>query len=583
MAGSAVRGCRNFLQQAGGLSDVRLCRQLFSLAFAARRDVTEGQAQGPLSSFPGCGSPRRCISINAAGIGERKTALEEFEEDEADFIKPKFLIEDEGVNVVATRGVNIMHDPWWNKGTAFSEAERDRLALRGLLPPRVTTMEDQILRIMEDYRTRNTNALGRWRMLRSLHERNETLYYTILCNNVARMAPIIYTPTVGEACEKYSELFRRSRGMYFSAKDLPEFHAMVHNWPSEHVDVVCVTDGSRVLGLGDLGIQGMGISIGKLDLYVAAGGIHPSRILPVAIDVGTDNETLRQDPFYLGLNQPRLQGEEYFRVVDGFMEAIFNRWPRCLVQFEDFQTRYAKRLLNRYKGIYRVFNDDIQGTASVALAGLLSAFSAQGGELRKKKVLIAGAGSAGVGVASVLARAMAQESEGFGGATGFENIYMLDKDGLITESRKMPDDVMLFAKRHSTENGIREGLSLEETIRLIKPDALLGLSTVGGLFSENVLKAMKDSTERPIVMPLSNPTANAECTAKEVFSVVGAQAIFASGSPFDDVSLPGGNIGHANQGNNMYLFPGRSGVLSVTPHGTLSLAHQATLAVAGQL
>jgi len=224
-----------------------------------------------------------------------------------------------------------------------------------------------------------------------------------------------------------------------------------------------------------------------------------------------------------------------------------------------------------------------QGTASVALAGLLSAFSAQGGELRKKKVLIAGAGSAGVGVASVLARAMAQESEGFGGATGFENIYMLDKDGLITESRKMPDDVMLFAKRHSTENGIREGLSLEETIRLIKPDALLGLSTVGGLFSENVLKAMKDSTERPIVMPLSNPTANAECTAKEVFSVVGAQAIFASGSPFDDVSLPGGNIGHANQGNNMYLFPGRSGVLSVTPHGTLSLAHQATLAVAGQL
>ncbi|KAF3772584.1 NAD-dependent malic enzyme 1 [Nymphaea thermarum] len=316
--------------------------------------------------------------------------------------------------IVHKRGIDILHDPWFNKGTGFSMTERDRLDLRGLLPPNVMTSEQQIQRFMVDLERwkksardgpTDTTSLAMWRILNRLHDRNETMYYKVLIENIEDYAPIVYTPTVGLVCQKFSGLYRRPRGMYFSAEDRGEMMSMVYNWPAEQVDMIVVTDGSRILGLGDLGVHGIGIAIGKLDLYVAAAGINPQRVLPVMIDVGTNNEKLLHDPMYLGLQQHRLEGEEYLSVIDEFMDAVFTRWP----QFEDFQTKWASKLLQRYRNNYRMFNDDVQGTAGVAIAGLLGAVRAQGRpmlDFTKQKIVVAGAGSAGIGVVSTASKTM---------------------------------------------------------------------------------------------------------------------------------------------------------------------------------
>lgn len=307
-------------------------------------------------------------------------------------------------SIVHKRSLDILHDPWFNKGTAFSITERDRLNLRGLLPPSVMSSEQQIQRFMADLKRlqvnardgpSDPNALAKWRILNRLHDRNETMYYKVLINNIEEYAPVVYTPTVGKVCQNYSGLFRRPRGMYFSSEDRGEMVSMVYNWPSDQVDMIVVTDGSRILGLGDLGVQGIGIAIGKLDLYVAAAGINPQRVLPVMIDVGTNNEKLLQDPLYLGLQQHRLEGDEYLAVIDEFMNAVFTRWPNVIVQFEDFQSKWAFKLLQRYRNDYRMFNDDVQGTAGVAIAGLLGAVRAQGRpmiDFPKMKIVVAGAG-----------------------------------------------------------------------------------------------------------------------------------------------------------------------------------------------
>lgn len=473
-----------------------------------------------------------------------------------------------GPCIVHKRGADILHDPWFNKDTGFPLTERDRLGLRGLLPPRVISFQQQYSRFMESFRSLEKNtqgqpessvSLAKWRILNRLHDRNETLYYRVLIDNIKDFAPIVYTPTVGLVCQNYSGLFRRPRGMYFSAKDKGEMMSMIYNWPSQQVDMIVITDGSRILGLGDLGVQGIGIPIGKLDMYVAAAGINPQRVLPVMLDVGTNNQRLLEDRLYLGLRQPRLEGEEYLSIVDEFMEAVHARWPKAVVQFEDFQAKWAFETLHRYRKRFCMFNDDIQGTAGVALAGLLGTVRAQGRPLTdfaNQKIVVVGAGSAGLGVLNMAMQAVSRMS----GPSAHPQFFLLDKNGLITKDRKNIDPVALpFAKdQHEIEGlGLREGAGLLEVVKKVKPHVLLGLSAVGGLFNEEVLKAMRDSdSSKPAIFAMSNPTNNAECTAADAFKHAGPNIVFGSGSPFANVDLGNGKIGYVNQANNMYLFPG---------------------------
>ncbi|XP_039167280.1 NAD-dependent malic enzyme 59 kDa isoform, mitochondrial [Eucalyptus grandis] len=474
-----------------------------------------------------------------------------------------------GPCIVHKRGADILHDPWFNKDTGFPYTERDRLGLRGLLPPRVISFEHQYDRFMQSYRSleRNTrnepegvSSLSKWRILNRLHDRNETLYYRVLIDNIKDFAPIIYTPTVGLVCQNYSGLFRRPRGMYFSAKDKGEMMSMIYNWPAQQVDMIVLTDGSRILGLGDLGVQGIGIPIGKLDMYVAAAGINPQRVTPVMLDVGTNNQKLLEDRLYLGLRQPRLEGEEYLEIVDEFMEAVFTRWPKAIVQFEDFQFKWAFETLQRYRTRFCMFNDDIQGTAGVALAGLLGTVRAQGRPLAdfvKQKIVVVGAGSAGLGVLKQAVQAVSRMA-GNSEAAANSQFYLLDKDGLVTKARKNLDSAAApFAKDPGDINGLVEGANLLEVVRKVRPHVLLGLSGVGGIFNEEVLKAMRESdSPKPAIFAMSNPTNNAECSAADAFKHAGENIAFASGSPFANVDLGNGKIGHVNQANNMYLFPG---------------------------
>ncbi|XP_057998126.1 NAD-dependent malic enzyme 2, mitochondrial isoform X2 [Hevea brasiliensis] len=422
---------------------------------------------------------------------------------------------------------------------------------------------------MESYRSLEKNtqgqpdgvvSLAKWRILNRLHDRNETLYYRVLIDNIKDFAPIIYTPTVGLVCQNYSGLFRRPRGMYFSAKDKGEMMSMIYNWPAQQVDMIVLTDGSRILGLGDLGVQGIGIPIGKLDMYVAAAGFNPQKILPVMLDVGTNNQKLLEDRLYLGLRQPRLEGEEYLSIVDEFMEAVFTRWPKAIVQFEDFQMKWAFETLQRYRKRFCMFNDDIQGTAGVALAGLLGTVRAQGQPLSdfvNQKIVVVGAGSAGLGVLNMAIEAVSRISGKNEGAVK-NRFFLLDKDGLITKERKNIDAAAApFAKDLKDVEGLREGASLVEVVKKLKPHVLLGLSGVGGIFNEEVLKAMQESdSTKPAIFAMSNPTMNAECTAADAFKHAGENIVFASGSPFENVDLGNGKVGHVNQANNMYLFPG---------------------------
>ncbi|KAF3777275.1 NAD-dependent malic enzyme isoform [Nymphaea thermarum] len=384
-----------------------------------------------------------------------------------------------GPCIVHKRGADILHDPWFNKDTGFPSTERDRLGLRGLLPPRVISFEQQHDRFMLSFRSLEHNtqgqpadvtSLAKWRILNRLHDRNETLYYRVLIDNIQDFAPIIYTPTVGLVCQNYGGLFRRPRGMYFSAKDKGEMMSMIYNWPSEQVDMIVITDGSRILGLGDLGVQGIGIPIGKLDIYVAAAGINPQRILPVMLDVGTNNKRLLEDNLCEQLSQPRLEGEEYLSIVDEFMEAMSARWPKAVVQ----------------------------GTAGVALAGLFGAVRAQGRPLSdfvRQKIVIVGAGSAGIGVLNMAKQAISRMvRDGDKNEVGNPNpFWLLDKNGLITKARQNLDPAAARFARGSGPGeieGLGEGSSLLEVVRKVKPHVLLGLSGVGGIFNEQVRAKM---------------------------------------------------------------------------------------------
>jgi malic enzyme len=466
--------------------------------------------------------------------------------------------------LVKKYGVDIINDPLLNKGTSFPLAERDRLGIRGLLPPRELSLDYQVQRVLTAFR-KVIDPLEKWQFLTAVQDRNETLFYRLLINNIEEMAPIVYTPTVGVASRLFSHIYRRQRGMYFSIRDRCHMRAMVHNWPHHKVDIIVVTDGSRILGLGDLGVHGMAIPIGKLALYVAAGGVDPARILPVTLDVGTNNPELLNDPLYLGLQQRRVTGSPYYEMVDEFMEAVTERWPNVLVQFEDFENEHARPLLDRYRRRYLCFNDDIQGTGAMVVAGVLSALRAQQkstSAIKSQRIVCVGAGSAALGVADSLHYAMVKE--GASELQSYQNFWLVDQYGLLginREQRTISSGISLIplrltsAQRPYVRSDMEDGLSLIEVVRRVRPTILLGLCGVPGIFSEEIIRDMAAENLHPIIFPLSNPADKAECTALEAFTWTDGRAIFASGSPFELVRLSDHRVYQPNQGNNMYIFP----------------------------
>ena len=444
-------------------------------------------------------------------------------------------------------GVDLLYDPRWNKGTGFTQRERDELHIRGLIPPRIFSQEEQARRILGNFHRKGSD-LDKYIFMIGLQDRNQTLFYSIVINNIEEMLPIIYTPTVGEACQNFAHIFRRAKGLYVTAQDRGQVTDLLRNWPERDVVVVVVSDGERILGLGDLGASGMGIPNGKLSLYTACAGIHPWRCLPVLLDVGTDNEAIRNDPLYLGVNQPRLRGQEYDDLVEEFMMGVQEVFPGALIQFEDFATRNAIRLLDRYQSRMCTFNDDIQGTAAVTLAGLLSAARITHQGLLDQTIVFLGAGSAATGIGHLIVSAM--EREGLSREEALTHVWFVDSKGLVVKSR---DD--LAEHKHPFAHECEFLPDLLSVVRELHPTTLIGVSGQPGTFTEPVVKAMADANERPVILALSNPTSRAECTAEQAYRWTAGRAVFASGSPFGPVEVDGKTY-VPGQGNNVYIFPG---------------------------
>ncbi len=444
-------------------------------------------------------------------------------------------------------GVDLLRDPAINKGTAFTEEERTVMGIRGLLPPAPQTMEVQIMRVLENFRRKPTD-IEKYTFMIGLQDRNKTLFYRVVIDYIEEMLPIIYTPTVGQACLEYGHIFRRPRGIFISAKDRGRMPELLRNWPYRDIRIIVVTDGERILGLGDLGADGMGIPVGKLALYTACAGIHPSLSLPVTLDVGTENEDLLNDPLYIGLKQRRLRGAAYDDFVEEFIVAVEEVFPRTLLQFEDFGNINAFRLLERYRERICAFNDDIQGTAAVILAGLYSAVRLAGGRLREQTFLFVGAGEAGLGAANLTVAALVEE--GLTAAEARERCWFVDSKGLVVKNRRD-----LTGRKLQYAHDYDFIYDLDAIVEAVKPSAIVGVSGQRGLFSQPVLEAMARVNERPLIFALSNPTSKAECTAAEAYTWTGGRAVFASGSPFDPVVWEGRKLVPA-QGNNVYIFPG---------------------------
>jgi malate dehydrogenase (oxaloacetate-decarboxylating)(NADP+) len=444
-------------------------------------------------------------------------------------------------------GIGLLRNPTLNKGTAFTEAERDALGLRGLLPPHVCTLADQVARVLENLR-RLHEPLNKYIALESLLDRNETLFYRVVVDNIDEMMPVIYTPTVGLACQQFGHIYRRPRGLYVSGADRGRVAQVLANWPTREVDIIVVTDGERILGLGDLGSNGMGIPIGKLSLYTACAGVDPTRCLPVMLDVGTNNEALLADPLYLGLQQRRLTGADYDALVDEFVAAAQATFPGVLIQFEDFANHHAFRLLERYRDRVPCFNDDIQGTAAVSLAGIYSALRVTGGALADQTFVFLGAGEAATGIADLITAAMVDEGVPLERARS--RCWLVDSKGLVVAERT---DLAAHKKPYAHAHAPVSGLL--PAIEQLKPTALIGVAATGGTFTDEVLHAMAKLNARPIVFALSNPTSKSECTAEQAYRTTAGRALFASGSPFGEVRIDGKTY-VPRQGNNSYIFPG---------------------------
>ncbi len=469
-------------------------------------------------------------------------------------------------------GPEILHNPLLNKGTAFTEEERDALGLRGLLPPRVFTQKAQQTRNLENYRRKSSN-LDKYMFLMSLMDRNERLFYRTVLDNLEEMMPIIYTPTVGEACKRFAHIFQRPRGLYVSAHDRGRVAEVFGNWPEREVSVIVVTDGERILGLGDLGASGMGIPIGKLALYTVCAGIDPRRCLPIMLDVGTENEEFLDDPLYFGILERRLRDGPYDELVEELILSVQEVYPGALIQFEDFANRNAFRLLDRYRDRVLCFNDDIQGTASVVLAGLYSAIAIQGRDIVDQTFVFLGAGSAARGIADLLVSAMARE--GLPEAEARKRCWFVDSTGLVVKGREpLREEKRLYAHEH-------EFLSdLGTVIERLRPTALIGVSGQPRTFTQRVVESMAEINETPIIFALSNPTSKAECTAEEAYGWSGGRAVFAGGSPFPPVRL-GERTLVPGQGNNAYIFPGLG--LGVIASGASRVTDEMFLAAARSL
>jgi malate dehydrogenase (oxaloacetate-decarboxylating) len=454
-------------------------------------------------------------------------------------------------------GVALLGEPILNKGTAFTPEEREKFGLTGLLPPHIETLEEQTDRAYEAMQAKDTD-LERHIYLRALQDTNEVLFYNLVIQHVAEMMPLIYTPVVGEACEKFSEIYRRPRGLFISYPNRHEIDQILDNAMNETVKAIVVTDGERILGLGDQGAGGMGIPIGKLALYTAAGGIDPSVTLPVLLDVGTNNQERLNDPLYIGWRHERISGDDYFEFVDQFVQAVKRKWPNVLLHFEDFAQPHAEPLLVKYRDQICTFNDDIQGTAAVSAGSLLGACKMLGKPLSEHHIAFLGAGSAGAGIAEQLIRIMMDE--GLPEEEARKRFYMVDRygllhsdmDGLMDFQKRLTQDHAAVASWSSAADG---SISLMDVVKHGMPSILIGVSGQFGLFTEEIVREMAKNTERPIIFPLSNPTSKSEAVPADLLEWTDGKALVGTGSPFSDVTYKG-KVHHVTQSNNTYIFPG---------------------------
>ncbi|MGH1440580.1 MAG: NAD-dependent malic enzyme [Cellvibrionaceae bacterium] len=453
-------------------------------------------------------------------------------------------------------GPMLLETPLLNKASAFTDEEREDFNLTGLLPDITETIEEQTARAYDQLQSFTSN-IDKHVYLRNIQDTNETLYYRLVTENLEEIMPLIYTPTVGQACQQFSRIYRRHRGLFISYKDRDRIGDMLHNATKRNIKVIVVTDGERILGLGDLGIGGMGIPIGKLALYSACGGISPAYTLPITLDVGTNNQELIDDPMYMGSKQPRISGQEYDDFVEEFLNVISERWPDALIQFEDFAGHNANRLLDRYRDKMCSFNDDIQGTAAVTVGTLLAACKAKGEQLKDQTVTFCGAGSAGCGIAEQIVAQMV--SEGLSDAQARKQIFMINSRGLLIGSMSGLKDFQL--RLCQSDDRLKEwGVSgdtatLAETVAHSKSTVIVGVSTVAGLFTKEIIEQMQANTDKPIVLPLSNPTSKVEALPEDILTWTNGNAIVATGSPFEPVELNGKTY-PISQCNNSYIFPG---------------------------
>jgi len=443
-------------------------------------------------------------------------------------------------------GYDLLYNPRLNKGTAFTETQRRAYGLEGLLPPAVTNIELQVARRRSEI-TNLDDDLLKYLVLSDLQARNETLFYAIVMSDPATYMPLVYTPTVGEACQKFAHIFREARGMYLPISARGRVREILSNWPEKDVRFIVVTDGERILGLGDLGAGGMGIPLGKLALYTACAGVPPQYCLPVVLDVGTNNQLLLEDPLYLGLRQNRVRGEEYMAFIEEFVAAVQALYPKCCIQWEDFANINAVPILARYRDKICTYNDDIQGTAGIALAGIFAGLRITGQKITEQRLLFLGAGSAATGIAELISQAMALE--GMNVAEARSRNALFDINGLIVTSRT---DLADFQKPFAQDRAPVS--TFVDAVKALRPMGIIGVSTVPKLFTREVIEAMAEINERPIIFPYSNPTSRSECTAEEAYRWSGGRAVFASGSPFPPVEIAGHKF-VPGQGNNVYIFP----------------------------
>jgi malate dehydrogenase (oxaloacetate-decarboxylating) len=457
---------------------------------------------------------------------------------------------------VSLSGYDLINNPLLNKGTAFSDQERDVFDLHGLLPPHVGTLDEQIQRRMQAL-AEQPAPFNKYAFLRELQDANETLFYALLVRNIEQMLPLVYTPTVGEGCQRFSEIWRKPRGLFLSYPNKDRIDRILGHPRYDGVKCIVVSDGERILGLGDQGAGGMGIPIGKMALYSALGGIHPENCLPILLDVGTNNEDRLQSALYIGWRHHRVRGEEYDAFVDTFVNSVKKRWPHVLLQWEDFAGANAARFLARYRDQLCTFNDDIQGTAAVAAATLISAINVTGVPLEQQKIAMVGFGTAGIGIANLLAQFM--QDKGLTEEQARSRFYAIDRYGLVTEHGKdVRPEQLPYARKEQEVQGWRQAngeIALLDVVRRTKPTVLIGVSGQPGAFSELVVREMAKYLDRPVIFPLSNPTSRSEATAQDLMDWTEGRALIGTGSPFEPVNVNGKEIA-VTQTNNSYIFPG---------------------------